>query len=353
MSKTLSLSWLRNLLVLGITSSCAALAAPVDVSVTYPSPTKHYQTLLLTGTVESDQDALLAPLESGLVATLHVEVGDQVERGQALLTLDNKLALLAERQAMADHKAAEVALADAKRLFQETEALSKQQLAAKTLREQRMTEVASAEAELARQEANLDLRREILNRHVLNAPFAGVVYQRSVDVGEWITPATGVLSLVSYQNRRLSIQVPQEYYGLLTQLNSAIKVLPGSRNQSIVMGKLERIVGVSNSQSRTFTAHVALPSEADLLIGMSAQAQINLPDTEQTAFWLPVSTIKQHPDGGASIFAAVNNRAKRILIDIIERRGDAVLVTNAEAGQAYVSSGVELITDNTELKINE
>ena len=353
MNKTLSLSWLRNLLMIGILSSFAASAAPVDVSVTYPTPTKNYQTLLLTGTVESDQDALLAPLESGLVATLHVEVGDQVEKGQALLTLDNTLALLAERQAIADLKVAEVALADAKRLFQETEALSKQQLAAKTLREQRMSEVASAEAELARQEANLDLQREILNRHVLNAPFAGVIYQRSVDVGEWLTTATGVLSLVSFQNRRLSIQVPQEYYGLLSELNSAIKVLPGSRNQSIVMGKLERMVGVSKSQSRTFTAHVALPSDADLLIGMSAQAEINLPDTEQTVFWLPVSTIKQHPDGGASIFAVINNRAKRILVNIIERRGDAVLVTNAESGQAYVSSGVELITDNTELKINE
>lgn len=175
---------------------------------------------------------------------------------------------------------------------------------------------------------------------MLNAPFAGVTYQRSIDVGEWITPSTGVLSLVSYQNRRLSIQVPQKYFGLLNQLNSPIKVLPGSRNQSIVMGKLERIVGVSNSQSRTFTAHVALPAEANLLIAMSAQAEINLPDTGQNAFWLPVSTIKQHPDGGASIFAVVNNRAKHILIDIIERRGDSVLVTHAEACQ-YVEKSAQ------------
>lgn len=353
MNYKLSLVWLSKIFVLSVMFSFVAKAAPVDVSVAYPIATKNYQTLLLTGTVESDQDSLLAPLESGLVAALHVEVGDKVEQGQALLTLDNKLALLAERQAMANLKAGEVALADAKRLFQETEALSKQQLAAKTLREQRVTDVAKAEAELARLEANLDLAREILNRHVLKAPFAGVIYQRAVDVGEWITPSFGVLSLVSYQNTRLSVQVPQEIYGLLNQLSSPIKVLPGSRNQAIVMGKLERIVGVSDSQSRTFTAHVALPEEANLLIGMSAQAEIKLPDTEQTAFWLPVSSIKQHPDGGASIFAVVDNRAKRILIDIIERRGDSVLVAKAKAGQPYVSSGVELITDNTELNINE
>lgn len=327
-------------------------AAPVEVSVGYPVSTKKYQTLLLTGTVETPQDALLAPLESGVVAKLSVEVGDRVEQGQVLLSLDDKLVRLTVRQAEANLTAAQVALKESQRLYQEVETLSRQQLAAKTLLEQRLTNVASAEAEVARLQANLDLQQEILKRHVLIAPFSGVIYQRMVDVGEWITPASGVLALASLQDKRLNIEVPQEYYGLFSQLEGQIKVLPDSRNQSTVMGRLERMVAVSDRQTRSFTAHISLPDDADLLVGMSARAEINLPDTAQTAFWLPATAIKQHPDGGASIFAVVDNRAKRVLINIIQQRGDAVLVTDAQADQAYVTSGVELITDDTELKVN-
>ena len=341
------------LLTVFATTHADAQNSPVDVSVTYPSVTKNYQTLSLSGTIESSQDALLSPLESGVVAELFVEVGDEVKQGQALLALDNKLGLLAERQAQANLKAAEVALSEAQRLYKEVDTLSKQQLAAKTLVEERSTNVARAEAELSRLQATLDLQQEILKRHVLTSPFSGVIYQRMVDVGEWITPASGVLAIVSQQDKRLSIEVPQEYYGVFSQLNSPIKVMPDSHSQYIVMGSIERLVGVSNRQTRSFTAHIALPSDPKMLIGMSAQAEVTLPDTEQTAFWLPASALKQHPDGGWSIFAAVDNRAKRVIVEILKERGDLVLVTNASVDQAYVTTGVELLSDNVQLNINK
>jgi len=326
-------------------------AAPIEVSVAYPTATKQYETLILSGTIETAQNALLAPLESGLVASLVVEVGDKVEKGDPLLRLDTRLALLAERQAQANLNAAQVQLDEAERLYAETEALSKQQLAAETLRQERKSGVASAKADMLRLRAALDIQREIVQRHVLQAPFTGIVYERAVDIGEWITPATGVLSLMSLENKRLSIQVPQEYYALFTKMNSPIKVTIDGREALILNGKINRLVAVSNRQTRSFTAHLSLPDNTQILIGSSAKAEINLPGTEHDAFWLPASTIKQHPDGGASVFAVNNNRAERVLVKVMQYRGDKVLVSNAKADQAYVSSGVELLHENAELSV--
>ncbi|HCV17498.1 MAG TPA: hypothetical protein DGF36_05175, partial [Alteromonas sp.] len=50
--------------------------------------------------------------------------------------------------------------------------------------------------------------------------------------------------------------------------------------------------------------------------------------------------IRQHPDGGASVFAINSNKASRVLVNIVRQQGDAVLVANATEGQLYAISGV-------------
>ena len=94
------------------------------------------------------------------------------------------------------------------------------------------------------------------------------------------------------------------------------------------------------NQGRSFTAHIALPENTDLLVGMSAEAEIMLPQLESKQVWLPTSAIRQHPDGGASVFAINSNKASRVLVNIVRQQGDAVLVANATEGQLYAISGV-------------
>ena len=55
------------LLTVFVNTHADAQNSPVDVSVTYPSVTTNYQTLLLTGTIESSQDAYYRPLNRVLL----------------------------------------------------------------------------------------------------------------------------------------------------------------------------------------------------------------------------------------------------------------------------------------------
>ena len=328
-------------------------AEVTPVEVVYPQLNQSRQVLQLTGTVEAAQHAELATQQSGLIASLHVEVGDRVTKGSKLLTLDDTLARLSLAEAAASVEVARVARTEAKRLFEEVLALSKQKVVAETLIGERRAGLAQAKAELSRQQANLALQEEVVRRHTLYAPFSGVIATRNADIGEWVSQQTAVLTLVQQQQLRLNVAIPQEYYGqLVNQADIAVTVNPDFANAPAIKASLSRLVAVSNSQSRTLTAHIDLPADTQLLAGMSAKAELELPLSREDLVWLPKSAIKLHPDGGASIFAVVNNKAKRFLITVVRQRDNLVAVSGAPADFALVASGVELMRDGHAVKVN-
>ncbi|MFT4746640.1 MAG: RND family efflux transporter MFP subunit [Congregibacter sp.] len=326
---------------------------PINVDVFYPNPIQSNINIILTGTVEAKQRAQLAPLEAGRVKQLEVEIGDIVTKGQTLLSLDSKLAELEVLAAKASLMAIQVNLNEANRLYQEVLLLSKQQLVAQTLISERAALLANSEAQLANSQATLSLRHELLNRHTLQAPFAGVIAQRNVDLGEWITQQTPILTLVAQDDLRLTISIPQQYYSRLAkQLNVSVKVVPDSVDAQSFSAVLNRLVPVSDPSTRTFMAQIDLPKETDLVAGMSARAQISLPNTSQKTFMLPRSAIKQHPDGGSSVFIVKNGMAKRIITSYVQMSGNLVEISDHPVDLPYIVTGVELLKDGTPVTAN-
>ena len=334
--------------------SPTSTAQVVEVDVFYPESARSAQTLALTGTVESRQHAELAPLRAGVVARLLVEAGDTVEAGQKLMVLDAKLAELNLAQIKAAAEAAQVVKTEAERLYQEVISLSERQLVAETLMSERQSAVAVASADVTRAKAELAQQREVVRRYTLYAPFAGVVAERNVDVGEWVTEQTRVFTLVEQQNLRLNVSIPQEYYGqLVGRKDIGVTLIPDFVNAMPIQARLDRLVAVANDISRALTGYIDLPAGTPLVAGMSARAEIAIPESEQAVLWVPRSAIKQHPDGGRSVFAVVNNKARRFLVDVVEQQRDRVAITGAPGDRALIISGVELLQDGTDLEVNE
>jgi len=325
----------------------------INVDVIYPQQTEINQTIVLTGTVEAKQHAQIGPLEAGRVATLSVEIGDTVSLGQQLLTLDSQLAELEVLGALAEVKAANVNLKEAVRLYQEAQKLSEQKVVAKTLIAERAALVASGKAQLAKANATLSLQQERLNRHSLKAPFDGVIAQRNVDVGEWITQQTRVFALVAQNELRLSVAIPQQYYNQLTmQPDVAVQVTPDFAGSQAFAASLSRFVPISDRTTRTLAAQIDLPANSSLVAGMSARAEIDIPNTSQASITLPRAAIKQHPDGGSSVFIAKNGVAKRVVIEYTAMPNNKVIINNQPADNAYIITGVELLQEGTAIIAN-
>ncbi|QOL24821.1 efflux RND transporter periplasmic adaptor subunit [Thalassotalea sp. LPB0316] len=341
------------LLVVGHVFSLTSAQAQTQVDVYLTASGKLQKSLDLTGTIEPKHRSNVAPLQAGVIDALFFEVGDKVEQGQKLLSLDSTLAKLDVEQAKAVMLAKQTQFKEAERLYQEVVALSKRELVAKTLLNERLAQVELAKAALAEAKATLATAKEIAERHTLYAPFAGVISHRHIDIGEWVSQQTTVLRLVAQKDLRLRVAIPQEYYSQLTNAEGIeVVVVPDFNQVQEIPARLNRIVAVADDQSRSIIGLIDLPSDSSLVSGMSAHAMIALPTQDQTIVWLPKTAIKQHPDGGASVFSVENNRVKRRLVSVVSSQAERVAVTGLSAELQVVISGVELLKDNDTVTVN-
>lgn len=155
------------------------------------------------GTVEACRRARMSPAAAGQVAALNVGEGDTVTADAVLLEIwndDLRAELrLAEAEAGAAHSRAEEACAMATGARREADRLAKlraRQLVSEEIADEAQTRAdsqqAACEAALASTRvsaARIAVARETLERTRLRAPFAGVVAEVDVKLGEFLTPS--------------------------------------------------------------------------------------------------------------------------------------------------------------------
>lgn len=120
---------------------------------------------------------------SGVVQAVNVDVGDQVKKGQVLLTLDSAIyqAKVAEIQSAITRLAAEAA--EAKRDFERVQELYARTVVATAELDQARLRLTRADALLAEAKAGLRQQQKVLDDTVMRAPFDGVVVVRQVEPG--------------------------------------------------------------------------------------------------------------------------------------------------------------------------
>lgn len=157
--------------------------------------------------VRSINESRLAAEVAARIVAIPVQVGQRVGRGDVLVQLDDGDLRLALARA-------EAGLAQARA---RTELAGKQLLRARELRQQgflspdalqqRETELSLALADEKAAEVAVDTARRQVGKTELRAPFAGVVRERGGQVGEMAAPGTPLLTLVDAQQVEIAAQV--------------------------------------------------------------------------------------------------------------------------------------------------
>lgn len=285
--------------VAGLTKALAQDAAPVTFVV--PRQVAVGEQIRLTGTLTAERSARLSPRVDGLVARVRADAGDRVKAGAPLLELDSTVARLALRRAEAGTAEARARAAEAERLAVEARRLVAERHLPRTEVERREADAKLAAAALEAAEAAEREQAEIVRRHVVPAPFGGVVARRLADVGEWVARGTPVFELVATDRIRLDVQAPQERFSDIAE-GAPVEVIADALGPEPLAGRIVARVPVTDPTARTFLVRILIDGAAGrLLPGTSATAVIGLPGARQ-ALAVPRDALMRYPDGTHSVF---------------------------------------------------
>ena len=220
------------------------------------------------GRVEPALATDMAPAVGGHVLSVKVREGDHVAEKKTLLILDSARvrAELAASQAKEQGLSAE--LDHAKKQFARIAELEYPAVS-EPERERFQLDIARLEAQLLAQRAESRRLRVDIDRHSLEAPFAGVVSARHVDPGAWVNAGAPVLSVVSLAELEIHVDVSADL-GSRIQVGQSATV----RGQSAIPAQIAGIVGVLDSATRTMRVRL-LPDERPpwLLSGMAVDVE--------------------------------------------------------------------------------
>jgi RND family efflux transporter MFP subunit len=308
--------------------------------------------LSFSGNVKALNDAQLAIQESGIVNAIHVEAGDSVNTGQVLIELDDSLAVIELTQAKAQAASANIKYQEDLRLYNEIVGLAKREVVAKTMLAQRKSNVANSQAMLNQVKGSVKRQQAVVSRHKLLAPFAGTIAVRNVDLGEWVSPQSQVLELVSERSLRIFVEIPQEHFDDIKNADSIIARVTSDFSVDTVMAlSLSQFNRVSDPSSRTFQGRIDLPENTQFVSGMSAKVTLVLPTHSASQVSLPKGTLKRHPDGSYSVYSVVDNVVKRIGVRLQSSSFDKVLVQGVPDNAAIITSGNDLLIENMPVSI--
>lgn len=273
----------------------------VPVAVVSPRPAQVTDQLRLTGTLTAERSARLSPRVDGLVARVRVDAGDRVKAGAALIELDSAVASLALERAKAGTAEARARADEANRLAGEARRLVAEKHLPQTELARREADAKLAAAALVASEAFEREQAELVRRHTVPAPFAGVVARRLTDVGEWVARGTPVIELVATDRVRLDVQAPQERFAAIRE-DAVVEVFADSLPGESLPGRVVARVPVSDPSARTFLVRIIVDGAAGrLLPGTSATTVIGLPGS-QRALVIPRDALLPYPDGSHSVF---------------------------------------------------
>lgn len=255
----------------------------------------------LTGTITSARVAKLSTEVSGQVEAVNVEVGDLVEAGSALIRLDREIEQLTLQALQAKTKQASAELSDAQRRYQDAKRLLKQKSISENDLRLLEAEVEVDAAMLKQQQVEQRRQQARIERHILQAPFSGVISERLTEAGEWIEPGRPVLTLVAVDDLRIEFRVPQEYYSSIdkqTTLDVTLDAFPERK----FAGTIDAVVPVSDPISRTFLIHVIVDAgNARMTPGMSVHGKLQL-STGRQGVVISRDAILRYPDGRITVW---------------------------------------------------
>lgn len=251
----------------------AFASSAADTLDTAPSRIERIpQEYRLDGVVEAVNRTTVSAQTQGQVAAIHYDVDDFVEKDAILVQLKDTEHRARVAQAAAELESASARLEQAEDEHERVAGLFAKKNVSASAMDQAMAELKAAQAGLDAAQAALHQAQERLAYTQIRAPYSGIVTQRHVEIGEVAGPGQPVMSGVSLERLRVSLDVPQS---LIPTLRAEREVrVYGADDAPVAVGEVT-VFPYADAASNSFEVRVGLEGDPEgLFPGMFVKTGI-------------------------------------------------------------------------------
>lgn len=243
------------------------------------------------GTIEAVNQGTVSAQTSGRVAEVMYDVNDFVPAGAVIVRLRGTEQRAGLGQAQAALNEATATEAEVQKRYARVQELLKERVVSQQQVDQIAAERDAAVARLAAARAGVDAAREGVSYTEIRAPYAGIVTKRHIEVGESVSPGTLLMSGLSLQFLRVTVDLPQSVVEKVRNIRKAAIYVNGKR----VEANKITIFPEASAQSNTFKTRVDLPENAtDLYPGMFVK--VSFVTGESQRLLIPASALVERSE---------------------------------------------------------
>jgi RND family efflux transporter MFP subunit len=317
-------------------ADAGAQMAPVSVTTTDVALVEVPTVLHLTGTLRGDRETDLAANAAGRVTATRVERGAQVTSGQVLAQLDVRAAALSAREATAQAESMRAQEAQAKVDCQRYEALKDKGAISAAEYERIAIQCRTMPLSVEAASARASLAAQNVGDGAVRAPFAGVVTERYVEVGQYVRQDSRVVTIVSLDPLRLELAVPEAEVAQVkegAEVTFRVAAYPDKKFK----GSVRFVSGALRAQTRDLVVEALVPNP-DKLLKPGMFADVELATGSRKLPGVPKASVLER-DGKPHAFFVVDDRLEERVLSPGPESGIVLSVTKgATVGDKIVTT---------------
>ena len=361
LGKSILSSYSRLLAGVALAAMAVALAGCDKTVAQKAEPTRpvlvataHYEAATpersFVGTIKPRIEADMGFRVAGKVAKRLVEVGQHVEIGQPLATLDEVDLKLQAYQAEAEQSAATGVLAQAAAAEQRAKDLKVKGWTTDAQLDSAKAAGDEARARLNRAERSVDLTKNSLSYATLEADARGVVTATLIEPGQVVAAGQTSIRVARFSEKEAVVAIPETLVGRAKTGSASVTLWsePGKKYTA----KLREISPSADPATRTYLAKFSLPGAGDSVsLGMTATLTLCDTASERVAR-LPLSALFN--EGDKPSFYVVDDKGeitlKPVKVQAYES-GDVVITGGVEEGDKVVALGVQKLDPSQKVRV--
>jgi RND family efflux transporter MFP subunit len=306
---------------------------PVQVKVMTTACASATPQRTFSGTIEEQTGSALGFAVAGTVKAVYVNAGERVRQGQLLAVLDDTAFKSSCEMARATLDQAQDAYKRLKQLHDSN-----------SLPEVQWVEV---ESKLRQAQSAYDIAEKNLKDTKLHAPFSGYIAEKNVSAGNCVMPGSPAVKLVTVDNVKVCISVPENEISNIGLGNKVRITVPALGNREFEGVVAEKDVS-ANALSRSYNVKALVRnSDAALLPGMLCTLVLDPSSVEHNAIAVPRHAVGLDSDNRNFVWIDDNGHARKTYVSLGGFVGDSVIIASGlTPGQHVVVDGQQKISEN-------